>query len=327
MVWSIANTLTFLQQFCVDTSITKANLLNFIQLRYGRIYNKSLRFYKFERTFATVSATKFYYLSRELNVSAPVKFFNQSDENYNIETINYDDLLARDEDESEDGVPIYAAFVELCSVQRQPNDASDSGVLKIKSSSASDTTQKVTITGRATDGTNEFEVTEEHQLTGTTAITSTYTYNSIYDISKSDETVGYVSVLDSTQTYAYSIIDPYRGRSEYQKWRLWPTPDSADTIKYTGYRRPRLPQNDSALIDVPQDLESAFIAGLRADVHDINFDMIKAQKYDQLFELGLKENEINDVWSNNAEMTTAQEEYSFNELASLADIDESTDPG
>lgn len=322
MVWSLSNTLTFLQKFCVDTSITKSELIDFIKLRYGRIYNKSLKFYKLERTFATVSGTKYYYLSREFNVAAGVKFFNQSNDNYNIEVKDYDYILSCDMDESEGGTPVFAAFVELSSVQRQPNDSGDSGVLKIKSSSVSDTTQKVTITGRATDGTNEFEVTEEHQLTGTTVITSTYTYISIYDISKSDETVGYVSVLDTTQTYIYTIIDPYHGRSEYQKWRLWPTPDSADTIKYTGYRRPRIPQNDSALIDVPEDLESPFVAGLRSDVHDVNFDMIKAQKYDLIFEKGLSENIVNDTWNDNEEMTTAQEEP--REIETLEDVDEST---
>lgn len=327
MVWSLANTLTFLQKFCVDGSVSQPELIDFIKFRYERIYNKSLKFYKFDTTFATVSGTKYYYLSRELNTSAPIKFFNQTSDNYPIHVKDFDYILSRDKDESESGTPIYAAFVSLSSVQRQPNDSGDSGVLKIKSSSTSDTTQKVTITGRATDGTNQYEVTEQHQLTGTTAITSTYTYNSVYDITKSDDTVGYVSVLDSTQAYIYTIIDPYRERSEYQKWRLWPTPDAADTIKYTGYRRPRIPQNDSALIDVPIDFQASFIAGLRADIHDINFDMIKSQKYEAIFERGLNELITNNTWNDGEEMSTAEEELRFNELTSLEDIDENTDAG
>lgn len=325
MVWSLTNTLTFLQKFCVDTSVTKPELIDFIRLRYGRIFNKALKFYKTDRSFTTVNGTKFYYLSREMNVAEGVKFFNQSNENYEIKVKDNDFILSSDPDESETGTPLFAAFVELSAVQRQPNDSSDSGVLKIKSSSASDTTQKVTIIGRATDGTNEFEVTEEHQLTGVTAITSTYTYVSIYDITKSDDTVGYVSVLDNTETYIYSIIDPNSGRSEYQKWRLWPTPDSADTIKYSGYRRPRIPQNDSSMIDVPQDLEAGFIAGLRADVHDVNFDMIKSAKYDALFEKSLTEHTTNDTWNDGEEMSLAGNDPVYDERMNLEDIPEDTE--
>lgn len=322
MIWSLTNTLSFLQSFCVDASITKANLIAFIQLRYERIYTKALKFYQTEGTFSTVSGTKYYYLSRELNLSRPIKFYNQSSDVYNIRNVDYDDILSRDMDENETGTTIRAAFVELSPTQRQPSETSDTSTLRVKSSSSSDTTQKVTITGRATDGTRQFEVTEELTLTGTTAVASTYTYVYIYDFSKSTDTTGYISLLDSTSANLYAIIDPNRPRAEYQKWRLWPTPTAADTIKYVGHRRQRIPQNDSALIDVPSDLEAAFIQGLRADIHDINFDMLKAGKYDAIFERALQEAIENSTWADDEEVSTADDDYRYNELTSLQDVPE-----
>lgn len=322
MSWALSNLLSFLERFCVDESITQADLINFIELRYGRIYNKSLKFYKTERTFATVSGTKYYYLPRDLNVALGVKFFNQSSRNVPISECDYDYILSRDPDESQTGFPIRAAFVELSTVQRQPSETSDDGTLKIKSSDSNDTSQKVTITGRATVGGQQVEITEELTLTGTSAVTSVNTWVYIYSISKSDNTAGYVTVTDSTDTYVYAIIDPYRDRSEYQKWRLWPTPNSADTIKITGHRKPIVPQNNSATLDVSTDLEAAFIQGLRADVHDANFDMVKAQKYESLFEQGLEEKIGNNTWGDDAEMSLADKEYRYNPLANVEDVDE-----
>lgn len=319
--------MSFLQNFCVDASITKANLLQFIDLRYGRVYNKALKFYQAERTFATVSGTKYYYLSRELSLAHEVKFFNQSNDNYQIRVRPYDYILRRDQDESETGKPIRAAFVELSSVQRQPSETSDDGTLKVKSSSTNDTTQKVTITGRATIGGQQVEMTEELTLTGTTAVTSAYTWVYLYSISKSDDTAGYVSVWDSTQTYLYTLIDPFRDRSEYQKWRLWPTPDSADTIKIVCHRRPIVPQNNSAVIDVPLDFQSAFIQGLRADVHDINFDLIKAQKYDGFFEQGLSEKIENDAWNDGEALSTREKEFRYDPMWNVNEVDEDAEDG
>lgn len=327
MTWNLSTTLSFLQSFCVDESITQANLIKFIELRYGLIYNKFLNFYQMQRNFSTVSGTKYYYLTKDWNTTLPLKFFNQTDGLSPINVCGYDEILNVDPDESQTGTPFKAGFIELSSVQRQPNETSDTGSLRIKSSSASDTSQKVTITGRATDGTNEFEVTEEQTLNGTTNVSSTYTYVEIYDISKSASTVGYVTVKDSTSTYIYSLIDPYREKSEYQKWRLWPTPDSVISVKNFGHRRPRIPQNDSASIDVPMDILPFFIQGLRSDVHSINFDLIMSKKFDDLFREGLQESINNSTWNDNSEMSSAVPDYRYNPFFNLDEIAEDTDAG
>ena len=301
-------------------------MINFIELRGSEIYNKALKFFRIQRTFDLVVGTKYYYLSRDINTALGVKFFNQDSQGFPIQVLDYDNILDRDSDESQTGTPVKAAFVELSSVQRQPGESnSDTGILKVKSSNSGDTTQKVTITGRATISGQEAEVTEEITLTGTTAVSSTYTYVYIYSISKSADTAGYVLVTDDTEAFVYSIIDQYRDKSEYQKWRFWPTADSTDTIKVTGWRRQIIPQNDSASIDAPYDLLLPFIQGLRADVHDVNFDMVKAQKFEAKFEQGLQEAIENDTWSDGEEMSLADKQYRYNPMSDLEDVAEDAD--
>lgn len=296
MAWSLETLLAWLQRFCIDESISKADLIRFIELRYDRIYNYTLDFYKTEGTFSLVSGTKYYYMARQLNLAIRPKFFNQTNGNKEIDVVEYDHILKIDSDQSETGAPWKVAFVELSPVRRQPNESSDDGTVKVKSSSASDTSQKVTLTGLATINSQQVEVTEELTLTGTTTVTSSYTWHTFYSVSKSADTVGFVSVTDSGETNIYSLIDPYRSHSDYQKWRMWPTPDVTDTIRYTGYRRAVVPQNNSAIIDVSPDLEAGFIQGLRADVHDANFDMGKAQKFEAMFEEAVKRARENNMW-------------------------------
>lgn len=303
MSWSLTNILSFLETFCVDESITRANLIQFISLRYDRVYNYMLDFYKVEGTFALVSGTRYYYLDRQLNLATKPKFYNQTNDNRPIEICDYDHILSIDTDLSETGTTRMAAFVELCQVQRQPNESSDSGAIGAKSSSSSDTSQKVTVSGLRTINSQLTWDTDEITLAGTTFTSFTKTgWHTLRVVSKSADTAGHVLVSVSDGGSLYSIIDPYADNAWYQKWRMWPTPDNTDTIRYTGHRLPIVPQNDSASLDVSPDMLAGFIQGLRADIHDINFDMIKAQKYEAKFEEALRVLRENNMWGDSQEL-------------------------
>jgi hypothetical protein len=323
-MWSLSQLLTFLQKFCVDESITQAELIEFIKLRYAKIFNRALDFYKTETTFATVASTKFYYLDPELNVSLGVKFFNQTDLNNPIQVKDRNYIYERDPDESETGSPRVSAYIELSHVKRQPNESSDAGTVGVKSTSASDTGKAVTISGLRTVSSQVIEDSEEISTTGTAFAAATKTgWHTFRVISKEEDTAGAIIVSDTDGGNVYAVINPYGRRAQYQKWRLWPTPDSVATIKVTGHRKPIVPQEDSATLDVPSDIEAACVHGLRADIHDVNFDMIKAQKYDALFEEGLQMAMENSMWADGQDLVEGSEgRRRYDPLADLEDVDE-----
>lgn len=326
MNWSLEKLLEFLQRFCVDESITQSDLIDFIRLRYDQIYNDTLDFYRTEGTFALVSGTKYYYLAKQLNLAIKPKFFNQTDDNHPIDICDYDQILSLDSDQSETGTPWKAAFVELSPVLRQPNESSDTGTVGAKSSNASDTSQSVTIAGLRTVSGVTIEDQEEITLTGTTFVSATKTgWHTFRTVSKSDDTLGYVTVSETDGGDTYSVIDPYATNSFYQKWRFWPTSDTTDTIRYTGYRFPVVPQNDAATLDVSPDLVAGFIHGLRADVHDVNFDMMKAQMFEAKFQEAVQKAKENNMWGDGQPLivgSARQRRYDPNSI--FEEVDENT---
>lgn len=289
MAWSLSSILSFLQTFAVDASITQANLVDFIRLRYERIFNEALKYYKTEETFATINGTRYYYVPRRFSLSHGVRFFNESQPENRIKIVDWEQILKADPDQDETGTPEYAAIVEVSPTQRQPSEASEVNTMRVRSSNSADT-NTVTLAGRVRDANSsrDFETTEQITLTGTTNVITSNHWVYLRQFSKHLNSTGHILLFDSSNTNLYGIIDPYESQSEYQKWRFWPTPTAADTIRAVGYRKPVIPQNASGRLDVPQDLEASFIHGLRADIHDINFDMIKAQKYEGMFEAGLQ---------------------------------------
>lgn len=324
MSWSLESLLEFLQRFCVDESITTADLIKFIELRYDFIYNDTLDFYRTEGTFALVSGTKYYYMARQLNLAIKPKFFNQTDDTHPITSCDYDHILSIDPDQSETGTPRKMAFVELSPVQRQPNESSDTGAVGAKSSSSSDTSQEVYISGLRTSGGVLIEDTDVISLSGTTFVASAKTgWHTFRVVSKNEDSVGFVTVSETDGVNTYAIIDPYSSHSEYQKWRAWPTSDVTDTIRYTGYRLPVVPQFDSASIDVSHDLLAGFIHGLRSDVHDVNFDMIKAQKYEGMFREAIQKAKENNMWGDGQDLVDGSDSYRrYDPRGNLEDVDE-----
>ncbi len=322
-MWSLEGLLSFLQRVCDYDALTQANLIDFIKLRYSRIYNDDLDHYKDEGTFSLVSGTKFYYIDRQLNLAKKPKFFNQSQDSKPIEVVDYERILKADPDQDETGTPWCASFVEMCQVKRQPNESSDAGTVGIKSSSASDTSQKVTIAGLRTVSSQVIEDQEEITLTGTTFVSATKTgWHTFRVVSKNADTIGMVTVSVSDGGSVYSVLPPYSRNSWYQKWRMWPTPDVTDTIRYLGFRFPIVPQEDSAVLDVPPDLVHGFVQGLRADAHDDNYDMIKAQKYDAIFEAELQKAKENNLWGDGQILIEGGAEKKFDPFWNIPELDE-----
>jgi len=277
-----------------------------------------------EETFATVNGTRYYYLPRSFSLAQGVRFFNQSQPENRVKVVDWEQILKADPDQDETGTPEYAALVETSPTQRQPSEVSEVNTMRVRSSNSADT-NTVTIAGTARDASSsrDFETQEQITLTGTTNVTTSNRWVYIRQFSKHNDSTGHILMFDSTNTNLYGIIDPYESQSEYQKWRLWPTPTAADTFRVLGYRNPIVPQNASARLDVPRGLEASFIEGLRSDVHRHNFDFIMANYYEAKFEAGLQAFKEKVLLGSDEIVTEGeQEDEDYTPLRYLEDVSE-----
>ncbi len=161
-------------------------------------------------------------------------------------------------------------------VRAQPSAASQ---LSIKSASASDTTQTVYIKGLDTDG---YETYEEQTLTGTSAVTSTYTYTRILLISKSAATVGAVTITSNAAAVTNAIMSREMLEHRVKVLRLVSVPNSGITVEMNYIQRilPMSQDYDYPIIDCGEVLE----AGATADAWRFKRQFGKAADLDVIFE-------------------------------------------
>lgn len=113
-------------------------------------------------------------------------------------------------------------------------DLSSSQIPKVKSSSASDTTQVVFLKGTTSTGA---VVGETVTLSGTSPVAFANTYTSIESVSKGANTVGVITLTDNAGTTTLATIDPQETSPRYGKYRLGTTP--ATSTDYTVVQRRR----------------------------------------------------------------------------------------
>ena len=123
---------------------------------------------------------------------------------------------------TETGVPQWLRLFGSSSIIAQPSSA---GVVQVSSSSASDVAQIVLVKGLI--GGNYVDY-EELTLAGTSIVSGTKTFSSILSVTKSDVTVGLVSITVGADTVGQ--IWPQERVHRAQILRLYPTPDSAYSI-------------------------------------------------------------------------------------------------
>ncbi len=108
----------------------------------------------------------------------------------------------------------------------------DDGTLTVESDNAGDTTQLVRIRGYNSDG---VPVTESVSLNGTTPATSSNSYSSTIGqepwFSKDADTTGVIIIKRGSTVLAR--IGPEQRAVHYNKWRLWPEPNSGNNLFFT----------------------------------------------------------------------------------------------
>lgn len=159
-------------------------------------------------------------------------------------------------DKSDSGDPFVATPVGRIGILAS---LPSSSVITIVSSSASDITQTVRVRGYTAAG---VPVDDSISLNGTTPVPGTITISSLagYEpfFAKSGDTVGTITIKSGSTTIA--VLGPREFEVFYNKWLLWPQPNTANPLYLTVKKKIQLLTQAE---DVPEinGIDSALIQG------------------------------------------------------------------
>lgn len=228
-----------------DTVNGIANAKRWANAGYNRVvYDVDYPFLRRETTFTTTNGTRLYIPSvialRILNIRIP------SENRYltKIDAERLDRARPQYKVDTQVDIPLGWYIEDFVGVATQPPSAEVCGV---KSSSASDTTQTVTVTGIVNGEVDQATAT----LNGTTNVSLVKSFTEIHSISKSAITVGQITFgTNSTYTTTYGILGPMHRTKRYIRIGLEPIPGSTLTcyMKFTPWMPEMVNDSDVTLI-------------------------------------------------------------------------------
>jgi len=157
-------------------------------------------------------------------------------------------------DDAQVGTPVLYRMWGEDMVLAQPVAAS---VMTVSSSSASDTTQTITIFGTVS-GYPDFE---SINLNGTSTVAGSKSFSSIERVVKSASTTGRITVTSNSAAVTVSVLpvgDTTAGIL-YRKAQLWPLPQSVMDIKVQYYKDVYRLVNDNDVHELGQEFDEAII--------------------------------------------------------------------
>lgn len=182
-----------------------------------------------EEDVATTASSRFIYLSYDYNKITQGINLDQDTVLAQPSTYQLDKL---DPDRSE--ISTVSAFTQCENswVKAQPSSAS---VITIVSSSASDTTQKVRVNGIV----GGVEDTELITLNGTSSAAGSKSFTSVSTVVKNSTTAGNVTVTSNSGAVTLAQIPAFLLGKSYNKVEVWPQSNTAENLRFRGYRKPR----------------------------------------------------------------------------------------
>lgn len=153
------------------------------------------------------------------------------------------------------GTPFYLVVRSDSNMMNQP---STSNLIRVVSSSNSDTSQTVFL--RGISGSAEFY--ESVSLNGTTSASSTNSYDYLLEASKSATTTGAITLTYITDAETAAVISPESYFERYKVLEFYYVPAGAYTysIRYRRAIKPLSQDNDVPIVDVAQGIEYFAIA-------------------------------------------------------------------
>ena len=204
-------------------------------------------------TLTTVADTEFYVLPRDLD---RVGLIRQTDSPIKLTQVPDNIFYRLIPNPTATGNPSYYRLWEEEGLSTRL-DADDT--IDIVSSSTSDTTQTVTVTGYDTNG---IKYSEEYSLNGTTTVSGTTTFDAgnPIKVSKSAVTVGNITVTENSGGSTLVVVGKEERSPRFKVIGLYPIPGSAISVYIEYYTRIRRIVNEA---DVP-DIDNKWIWIVRA---------------------------------------------------------------
>ena len=139
----------------------------------------------------------------------------------------------------------------------QPVQAS---VMRISSSSSSDTAISVTIFG-IVSGYPDYEIIVTNSSNGTTAVSGTKSFTSVERVSKSGTSTGRITVDANSAADIVAVlpVGDTTGGILYSKCQLWPLPDDVYPINVQYYKDPWRLVNDNDIHEMGQEFDESII--------------------------------------------------------------------
>lgn len=161
-----------------------------------------------------------------------------------LRKIDEEDVERLDPDRDDSGNARFYSGYGYSEYQGIPLAAS---TVDIVSSSISDTTQQVRISGLINNVLDDELIT----LNGTTIATGSSSFSAIFGVRKTAATVGRVTVnVNDVSNTVIAYIAPDALIRQYQPFRVWNVPDAADSLRVRFYRLPRPMINAEDVPDV-----------------------------------------------------------------------------
>jgi hypothetical protein len=243
--------------FIQDTSSSLESLIGiWINNRYKDVVNS----YDWEQlyhnqTFASTANRSSYPMDENTDRLIFVK--DRTNQSY-TEVITEQDFLENYYDDLDTTGQPEVCYLTSSPVTTQPASAEK---LTLKSSSASDITPTVLIRGITSTGGETYETLT---LTGTTAVTASNTYSKVLGISKSQATIGKITVYENDESTIKAELSPETLVSRYKSINFHPIP--AETVTYQIRSRRRItPLSQDYDYPMIEDIDDIIELGAQAD--------------------------------------------------------------
>lgn len=237
----------------------------------------------------TVSGTRSYYL-RDLLPGSLVMLVNETDEQEIYEK-DEQTLVRMDYGRSDGGTPTYFSCTGTKQYQGQPSAAS---TIRVVSSSASDTAEKVRVRGVVSSAENY----ELLSLNGTTNVDGSLSFSQVRGISKDSVTAGKITVTDTTGGTTLAVLPRARQSVDYLEINMTPVPDSVLTLGMFGYRRPMDLVNSEDVPELPEMFHELYVLGMQQRAHEYLLDFQRANELKLILDSRLQD--ISNRMSSNA---------------------------
>lgn len=219
-------------------------------------------------TFSSVASTRLYYVESDFQRVVSIMDTTNDKKLYKL---TEEELEAIDPDRGESGTPTAWAIFGHEYIEAQPTSAS---TLSVTSTSTSDLTQTIHITGIVSGEVDNEQVT----LNGTTAAVTTKSFTTVHQVVKSATTLGRVSVTSNSGAVTIVTIAPNDLATSRQPIFLYPVPSGVVSYRVRLFRRPRKLVNANDLLDLPPQFHELALVEAVIIGHESMYNFDQAAK-------------------------------------------------